>query len=492
MFYSKKELLMQSFFNTASSVSYFIILGIFINKTIYSFKCSPNTFYTFYYVIFASTTVYLMKKRLRFVFIIFLAVSLFGLYSCKKEDLLPPSVEIRYPQPNSQYSLGDSIPFKVIVKDDKRVKYVQVALYTQDNRSAGKLMTYYPEHNPAEITGEYYLSDTTLASGIYHLVFFAGDGTHNVRYPVNIRIAGISQIGLGIFAFTESASGFTELSYIDTAGRISLWQSFPYNFFNAHLDNTYQKLYIIPKTQGNLHSMSIPGKNIDWSIPSKPTLADQWFRGSALLNHRLYVGDYNAGVTIYDRSGRIVNSFELPSSYMGVRFLVNDPLTYVYSVPKSSAFPQRILVYNFGFNLIQNMVFPYDLAGWEAQSDGTVLLFYNTDEGFEIARMSYIYGSMDVLSRISGYTLYDVALFSNSVYLLGTDQGLFGFTVASQRIQSLLTGYSITDIDINPLSLRAVLCSGDKMLIYNVPLGETEHVYPFTGSLKEAFWHFNK
>jgi len=428
------------------------------------------------------------KNIALFVSFVLLIVS-----SCQKDDIVPPTIKIIAPIENSRFGVGDSIYFHFYVSDNVQVSRVSVVLLDEQNRMLGTYRHFYSHESSLEITDYYYIADTTLNSGNYYLKFIAWDGYNEVWKSVKIKINGIPKKSLGLFAIIQPSSHQTDIYQVDSNNVSSLWAQYNADFLDARIDNLYGQLYLFPKFYGNMSAVNLLTKTADWTIPGISTASDEWFQGIELIDHRLFVGDYNSNLTIYDNSGGIISLFATLPNFTVKKMLTSGGITFLYEVPKGIGQQKRILVYNFGMNLIQNIIFDHDLVNWVPRDEDNITLFYNTDEGLKIANFYYYLAGVTVIGSNNEYVLLDVEKISTTSFLLATDKGVLYYDLNYPNTFSVvLTKENVKNIEINEVTSQVAASSGNEIFIFSFPEGHISQTFIFPDEVRKSFWHYNK
>jgi hypothetical protein len=444
-----------------------------------------NCIFVFFFILF------IMSKNIILFLICLLLISI--LSSCQKDDILPPTIKIIAPIENAPFQVGDSVCFHFYVSDNVQVSRVSVVLLDEQNRMLGAYRHFYSQENSLEIADYYYIADTTLSSGNYYLKFIAWDGYNEVWKSVKIKINGIPQKTIGLFAIIQSSSHQTDIYQVDTNNISSLWAQFNADFLDARIDNLYEHLYLFPKFYGNMSAINLQTKTADWTVSRLSTASAEWFQGIELIDHRLFVGDYNSNLTIYDNSGGITSLFAALPNFTVKKMLASGGVTFLYEVPKGIGQQKRIAIYNLGMNLIQNIIFDHDLVCWFPRDEDNMTLFYNTDEGFEIANLYYYLAGVTVIGSNNDYVLLDVEKISATSFLLGTDKGILYYDLNHPNTFSvILTKENVNNIEINEVNSQVAASSGNEMFIFSFPAGTISETFIFPDEVRQLFWHYNK
>lgn len=428
------------------------------------------------------------KNIALFVSFVLLIVS-----SCQKDDIVPPTIKIIAPIENSRFGVGDSIYFHFYVSDNVQVSRVSVVLLDEQNRMLGTYRHFYSHESSLEITDYYYIADTTLNSGNYYLKFIAWDGYNEVWKSVKIKINGIPKKSLGLFAIIQPSSHQTDIYQVDSNNVSSLWAQYNADFLDARIDNLYGQLYLFPKFYGNMSAVNLLTKTADWTIPGISTASDEWFQGIELIDHQLYVGDYNSNLTIYNHSGVITTLFPALPNYTVKKMLVYNGITFLYEAHKGIGQQKKITVYNLGMNLIQNIIFDYDLVAWFPRDENNITLFYNTDEGLQIANLYYFLSGITVIASNDNYVLLAVEKISEKTFLLGTDKGVLYYDLNSPSTFSVvLAKENVKNIDYNEVTSQVAASSGNELFIFSLPDGTISESLLFSDEIQKLFWNYNK
>ncbi len=430
----------------------------------------------------------ILKKFTLFIIFLLLIVS-----SCHKDDTLPPIITIIAPSENSHFEVGDSIYFHLYVIDNVQVSSISIVLLDEQNRMLGKYKHFYSHENSLEISDYYPIVDTTLSSGIYYLKCIASDGNNVVGKSVKINIKGISTKSLGLFAIIQASSHQTDIYHVDTNYVSSLWAQYNIDFFDARIDYFYEQLYLFPKSYGNMSAINLQTKAANWTISQLKQNSEEWFQGIELIDHRLYVGDYNSNLTIYNHSGVITTLFPALPNYTVKKMLVYNGISFLYESHKGIGQQERIAVYNLGMNLIQNIIFDYDLVAWVPRDENNITLFYNTDEGLKIANLYYFLSGITVIASNVNYVLLDVEKISEKTFLLGTDKGILYYDLNSPNTFSvILTKENVKNIDYNEVTSQVAASSGNELFIFSLPDGTISESFHFSDEIRKLFWDYDK
>lgn len=432
-----------------------------------------------------------MKKNLLFLILFGVFIQIF--LSCKREESLPPVITMEKPLSGSLFEVGDSIFFQCRITSETTIEYVEIAIYSNSGPTSGTSLFYRPSGLSAVISGYYPIDDLTLVSGEYYLhCNVKSDGKISTG-SVKIRINGIPPKPLGLIAISKVSSLSTNIYHIDSTGNPQLWTTIYGDFFDARIDNLYQQLYFFPLKNGEMQAIDLYTKRTKWCLSPGSSPSQQWFRGIELIDNRLYVGDYGSNITVYSHDKSILQVMEALPFYTAKHFLRINSFTLYYQKPLRSGDHNRILVYNMGMNLVQNMIFDHELIKWYEKDDNTVYLFYNTENGFEIAYLSYYMAGINVLRTINGQTLNDVEQLSDGQFLLATQEGIWSYRPFSGHGITMLNAKgNVTVLEKNENLTHVAAVSGRELFFIEMPLGNTINSVMLPYEIEKIFWHMDK
>lgn len=434
----------------------------------------------------------MMKFILNNKNLFFLLLPFLLLISCKEELRPLPVITINFPQTGSSFDIKEEIAYSIEVDGETEILSVVINLYNDDNVELQQIGSFRPNSKHVEINSSFEIVDTTLLTGRYHFKVFAEDKYNQANKSVGIQIRGVPLISLGMFVITESSYGQIYVYQIDTLEQTRLWSQYFGIFFDARLDNKYQQLYLFPKSIGEMRAVDLRTKNLLWKIPSETSGMIQFFRGIELIDNQLYIGDFFSYVKIYDHNNKVRKILSLPSNYMATHFLKSDFNRLLFQVPLNQGRHKRIVAYNIGEVIILDLIFNHDLIGWFLKNEDEIYLFYNGEEGFEIAVLSISSSGINHLKQMSNIYMNDVVRFSNDQFILATNEGIFSFNSTQNSVVQLNNKRDIFHLAINEYSQEIAAASGNELFIIVLPHGYIKKSFELPHEIRKIFWHFNQ
>ena len=423
---------------------------------------------------------------------ILVVVLLFLAISCRQEEMDTLNLKILSPVEGFSTDSKEAIPFHVKATNNNNVQYIRVALLDEDERPVGRTITHQTSGKEVEWEGEYVIEDSTLSSGNYKLTFYTSNGQREVYRSVMIKIEGVPKTTLGLLVFTETPYSKTNVYQIDNIGSSSLLMTLDANYLDAQIDNAHHRCYFMPKSKGEFHAINTQTGNISWTIPPVSTLSPTWFQGFSLINHKIYVGDYNAGLQVYDHNKDRVMFTTLPEGYMGKKFLHHNNRTYIYMTHRSLGVQNKVLVYNLAMIQIRDITFDYDLKEWFREDDRLVTVFYNQQNEIKIASLDTEYGNVNVRQTISGSTLNQVIRLSNTKFLLATSTGIVVYeNTGAFPATMLLPHENIVSVEPNENGSLIAAASEKEVFIFHLSDREIVKRYNLPYDVKKALWVLN-
>ena len=280
--------------------------------------------------------------------------------------------------------------------------------------------------------------------------------------------------------------------HIDTTGIVNLWKQLDSDYSEAHIDNVYHQLYVVPKSKGKLQVFDSRRGALRWNLSPGPQAFPNWFQGTRLIQNQLYVGDYNGGFNVYRQNGAITQSKDIQQHYMASDFLLDEKRSFIYAIPKNRELQNKILVYNIGLDLIRDNVFDFDLKGWSSKDDESVFVFYNDGNNIKIALFSYFYGNVNVLRMISGNSLNDVVAFSKTQFLLGTNDGVFYYDYYNNSLTQIISGKQISSMDKSEATNLVAISSENEVFVFSLSRGAIVQNYSLPYHVKKVLWQTNR
>ena len=412
--------------------------------------------------------------------------------SCRQEDVNGPSLKILSPVDGYVTDSKGTIAFHVEATDNVNVQYIRASLFDENGRAVGRALVLQTSGKEVEWKDEYVIEDSMLLSGNYKLMFFAGDGRQEVSRSVNVKIQGIPQITLGILVFTETPYSKINVYQIDSSGSNTLLMTLDADYLDAHIDNFYHRCYFMPKSKGKFHAINTQTGNVSWTISPVSTLSPTWFQGFSLINHKIYVGDYNAGLQVYDHNKDREMFTTLPEGYMGKKFLHHNNRTYIYMTHRSLGVQNKVLVYNLAMIQIRDITFGYNLKEWFREDDRLVTVFYNQQNEIKIASLDTEYGNINIRQTISGSTLNQVIRLSNTKFLLATSTGIVEYeNTGAFSATMLLPHENVVSVEPNENGSLIAAVSGQEVFIFHLSDREIVKRYDFPYDIKKALWVLN-
>ncbi|MDR3046724.1 MAG: hypothetical protein LBU51_03795 [Bacteroidales bacterium] len=266
------------------------------------------------------------------------------------------------------------------------------------------------------------------------------DPTENIQYKTK-----------GLFLFSENSQQQTVISFIDSSFMMSAWKIVGGSFFDARIDVSNQLLYFFPKLNGEMKAISIHDKTTIWSISPQNSSSAQWFRGVELFDDELFIGDNNGYINSYNHLNNTMKSFQtIGFNYFASHFLYYDHNIYTFQESPESGKKSKIVVYNFGLQIICNFILDQKLIDWFIKDENQIFVFYNTTSGYEISLFSYFYSGNSTIKTVFGSQISAVARLGEDQFVIATDKGLFLYDHLAQNSVMQINGRdNIIQLDYN-------------------------------------------
>lgn len=128
--------------------------------------------------------------------------------SCRKDKDEPPSATVQSPSAYSVFAFNDTIPFSIIVSDDKEVTSVSVYLADENTTPVTAPLNIPVNEKEKTIYGEYHFSGKYLDDVSYYLVFAVNDQTQFTKELVPVSISPLQKQLTDIFVVYQSGSQY--------------------------------------------------------------------------------------------------------------------------------------------------------------------------------------------------------------------------------------------------------------------------------------------
>ena len=296
---------------------------------------------------------------------------------------------------------------------------------------------------------------------------------------------------LGLIVLTALNTAQTIVYHIDTLHQIKDWKFLQGDFFDARIDCERNMLYYFPKSIGKMQAIDMNSKEPTWTLSLTNAQTTQWFRGIDVIQNELYVADYDGYVNVYDDKKRTQKSFHVLDNYMTTHFLHYDYITYTFQQPRNNSQHKRIVNYNFGLNIVCNMIFDCNLIKWFVQDKNETLLFYNEDKNAGISVLYYLSAGISTIRTISSEKMIDVCRIAQEQFIVATNRRLYLYNHADRSLSAFLEKENITQLEWNSLTSLLAISAGNEISVYSLSQKETVQQYTLPYEIKKFFWNLS-
>ncbi|MDR2979771.1 MAG: hypothetical protein LBV02_04960 [Bacteroidales bacterium] len=374
-------------------------------------------------------------KRVSFNFFILLFSLLFT--TCKKVDVIPPSIRIISPTASSVWEIGTHIPFQVEITDDKEVAYAKITLYNEDSWAVGSTLSYSLSGTEYLLNDQFPLTGSKLKNGTHTLTVTAGDGHNEVYSSVTVKLTGEIVEKTELFVITESSSS-VNIYAMDSNTQFHLRKTLTGDFLDARCDQEERALFVAPRSNGKLTALNMNGAVVDWEVSIQSSISANWFQGIELIGNELYVGNYGGETNVYNYSGSTTNVIFGTTGYMQQNFLSCDQRIFIHSSPRNAGLKDKITAYNWLTTLLVENYARERVQSMFRQDAQSLLLFSNTSSGFTISSFHWQYGNENVLKTVSGEQINEVIAIDANVFLVATEQSIYRYNGIQNNLTKII------------------------------------------------------
>ncbi len=410
-----------------------------------------------------------MKKWLciGLLFIVLLAIS-----ACKKEkDKEPPFVSFISPLENQSFTVGDAIPVKFTIKDDKQISYAQIGLTDANGTSLVSTTTYNDLESGQTVGLDLLIDNPTLTAGNYFVSVRTSDGSNEKNYFRSLVVQQKPLVRRSIYLVGKSSAQF-KVYALDSVFNLQLQKNLIGDFIGASVNSAAQQFISCGSSTGKLQSSNL----LDWSTlwfedPVGSTYP--CFRGFNSNRDYFFVG-YNAGfIKAYAVGGAVICNAAVEA---GVYYPLQLGVSSNFMLSEQAAFlsgARKLVLYNFpSGNDIQEMPFTGNVVSIFPALANDFFVFYNVLGQGKISLYSKVSNGLTYTfpSSLSGKIL-SVTAVSETVFLLGTENGIYKFNYSPQNYTLFKAGIKASQLVYDPVTSQVLAAEGKQFYAYDINSG---------------------
>lgn len=403
----------------------------------------------------------------------FLVISLFFVlifYGCKKEENIPPVVEIFSPFSGQQYFQGDTIFYHFKVSDDEGVTNVKVAIANSSYQSITS-RNYINAGKSKEYDG-YFLTEGLATLGTTnHLIVTATDGNDETKAGREIIINQVPKITKGIYAITE-ANNLFDIYKIDTNYNQQHIISGSGDVLKMFISSKEQILYKSGKFTGDLTAYDLMANTEKWYEDANSVGGNPAFHNISLNDDLIFVSYDNESIKAYDKNKSIKFSVTAGISNYAVNVIKNKTiiLTEEHSYPYIET---KLTSYYFatGAPVKSKGIGQLKVVDFFIKDDYNYVVMGNEANQGKILYYNFTVNSVSTAYQIpAGDTIVDAEFIaSENAILVQLVSGLYKFNLSNNNFLPILSGTDFEILKFDDARSELVTASGMVINFYTYP-----------------------
>ncbi len=402
---------------------------------------------------------------------------LFFLFSCKKKDSNPPSIEVYQPNKNATINAGETISIKGKAIDDIKIETIKIWLKDESGKIIGNSKTLHSDQNEFEFETGFEISALT-PSGKYYFQIQANDGVNDKSEFIYVYINEVPLSTENIWFVSNSANQTNLYEFI--SGSPVYKTSFAGDFIGSSFISSNNVYVNCGKHYGNLTGYNTKINSNDWEVSCIQNPTFPYFTGiNKSIDDKILVSYYNGQVKVYDEQGNLQATIQNTLGYFSeIAFLDEDNNILVCLEKPKSGGTNMFSVYYYSSGAIANqMVISSDIKGF-ASNSSKIYAFGN--ENNAIKKYSYQFNNKQI--QFEQTINADSILFTynkgkEATYFVHKN-GLYNF-INSSNINSYISNKTYSYITLDEVN----------DLIYGI---RNDSIFSFNLSSKaENFLYFN-
>lgn len=407
-----------------------------------------------------------MKKA---IFVLGLISYFFILFvSCNKEITTSPEITVNSPLHNQAFEYGDTIFVNAVVKDEIPVISVSVSLVNEDKTEVSPQQNQTFDQNEVTVSKEIPLNDNTLQSGQYYVHIIAKNESNTRSFFLPIQITGIQHQWNGLFVVTRPSFEQIGIMLLDTNGEVNPFVSLNGDYLSSEMNSSYQQLVVCGYKTGDLTSIDVENKEIEWSVPNQSSNDNPYFYSLLLTENRILSAIRNSEINSYDFSGTLAYSYSLPGQRYAEKLLTSTERLYAQTTDISGGTSRLIQFYTGSSLTITDHTIAMTIKSW-FWVDGKLLVFANTGNTGRIYSYNYINNTFTLLNNTNS-EIVNACQISITDYLVTCSDGIYHYKNTSANALNLVISQSgVKNLVFDSIQQRIFFHKSNTLYAYSYP-----------------------
>lgn len=371
--------------------------------------------------------------------------------SCKKEDDIPPVLEISQPLNNQTYIYQDYIHITGKAKDETIVMTLSYEIWDQSLNVRSKQVVEIVEKNEVIIDYFLLLDNVKLPSGQYYLKIVVNDGTNTKSEFISFNYVEAPLILLEKYLLVKDQSNYELYKDINNQFVFDKFIGNDSTYFE--IDSWNQILLMAGSTNEGVRAYSYPNHQLNWQLLPSVSQVSDW-----IITFDLDKENSKNTLSFSDGSKKVINSAGTTSTLIGSSAqgwfgeeMILEASQFVI-VDEVNVNSHQLASYFQSTGVLNAIIpVPFDIKGFKFnQAQQKIELFAENQGNVEI--YDYSNGTLSSLKQtINNSGFKDLETISNGVYVVGLSTGLYLYDSAS-NLMTLINSISTTDVEFDPIS----------------------------------------
>lgn len=402
---------------------------------------------------------------------------LFLLFSCKKKDSNPPSIEVYKPTKNATVNAGEAISIKGKAADDIKIETIKIWLKDESGKIIGNSKTLHSDQKEFEFETGFEISALT-PTGKYYFQIQANDGTNDKSEFIYVYINEVPLSTEHIWLISNSGNQTSLYEFV--SGSPVYKTSFSGDFIGSSFFSSNNVYVNCGKHYGNLTGYNTSINSNDWEVQCVQNPTFPYFTAmNKSIDDKVLVSFYNEQVKVYDEQGNLQRTIQNTlGHYSEIAFLDEENNILVCLEKPKSGGTNLLSVYYYSSGAIANqMVVNCNIKSFAGNSS-KIYAFGN--ENNSIKKYSYQFNNKQI--QLEQTNNSDSIFFSynkdKETTYLAQKNGLYVF-IKSTNTKSFISNKTYPYITLDEVN----------NIIYGI---RNDSIFSFNLSSKvESFLYFN-
>jgi hypothetical protein len=396
----------------------------------------------------------------------------FFLVSCKKDvDSQIPDISVQAPFEWAVFEVGDTIPLKATISDNKQLISVKVTLTDSEKRPVLPSIDIASTSNPYILNAGYPISDSLIESGMYEIQFQASDGLNISNSFVKIQVNALPRKFLYPIVISRPSPNQVIVSSLDTSGNLEQMYSRQGDYIGSAINSREGLLYLSGAYKSALTAYNIREKKFEWSISGQQLPEQHWFEGIIYQSPFLYVSYYEGYIKAIDKAGVTSFTSEKTGLYHPVITCSFGDWVAASLREKETDRNALAIYYTPGGTLRQ--IFsptPAIIALFKADSQH-LLSFGNSSGNSYIHVFDKLSSTFTQLKMNPGDSIFCVSAMDANNYLLSGKDKIYWYSFSQNSLVVFASGLNRSRITCESIGMQ-VYAAADKFIsLYSYPEG---------------------